>query len=338
MDESIDGMGGQALVESGFRSRGLTQLFGDSLVGLPTDVALCINNAWSSNVGGHNLSTANLGMEYGGFNSYFEEGLKDSGGSSLFGAVGIALQSDANNSEDAFIARGGTKMKAFSSVSELKMTIENAIRPLTGANETMGMIKTFDAYATKDKEFRDRLGELAEMMGGALPDLEVAEQLADPIMKQARAIIASHKAGISKNFMMTVPHDDTNGGGDLTNPGGEKSLSPLQTTPLIGQAIVEMHKAIPNLIVVSCGDGGRGNNNNDQGPGMAFITGPSSLIRDTTLATVSDVSQVGQNFADIQLSDGSRAVSTQANWLATALRAAGISIDVPHVSEALVNG
>lgn len=331
----IDGDGGRALTESTFRGRGLTNLFGDALNGLPDNVSLCINNGWTSNVGGHSLQTANLGMDHGGINYLLESRLKETAQNSLFGAIGIALSSSANAAEDAFVGPGGKRERSFDTVSDLRRTLQNAVRPLEQARDSASLLHRLDRLKVPNPTFRDSLGALAERITASIPELTTAEAQPDAIMQQALAVIACHRAGLSNNFMITVPHDDTNGGGDLTDGGGERMLSPMQTTEMLGRALVALHQAIPNLIVVTCGDGGRSANNGDAGPGMAMISGPRHLIRDVTLVPVPDVTRVGTNVGDVLLSTGVRAVASQANWLATALHVMGIDIGVPWVAEAV---
>jgi hypothetical protein len=328
-----DANDGIALIGEDFRGMRLTKLFTDPLRGLPDNVGFCINNAWESGTGGHSLINSTLGSA-GGVNYAFEY---STGGSGLLGAVGFSLRSDANDSADCFVSPGGIKMQSFRGVNDLQRTLANSIAPLVGNAADLELLKKFDAMATKDAGFRDQLSQLAAQVQSAIPDLSSAVGEEDPIKQQVDAVLALHKAGVCRNFMIAVPYDDTNGGGDLTNMGGSRNLSPFDATPKIAQALVALHKSIPNLFCVATSDGGRGPNNSDQSAGFSFVTGPSDKIKSKIVGSAfSDTSQLGQNFTDAVHSNGESKPTRPANWYATVLKAMGHETDIEFVPDALV--
>ncbi len=329
-----DAQEGVAQVTSEFRGLGLTKLFGDSLVGLPDDVALCLNNGWESGTGGHSLQNSYVSTRLGGINNAFEE---LSGGTGLFGPLGLSLRSDANDSADCFVSGGMRRMKTFTSTSQLATTLQNSVAPIIGSKENREMLDRFDRVVTKNAGFRDTLAALAEQVSTALPALNSASTNTDPIDQQVQAVIALHKAGVARNFMITVPWDDTNGGGNLTTPGGSKRLDPFAGTAMIGKAMKDLHAAIPNLVCVWTSDGGRGLNNSDRSAGFAMMSGPANLIRNGYVGgQYTSTEQLGNNFTDVTLSSGAKMVSRPMHWYSTALKALGFDAGVEYVSEALV--
>lgn len=269
----LDAMDGLARTAVNFRGMNLTKLFGDPLAALPESVGLVINNAWESGSGGHSLANSVVSAELGGINAAFE---KLAGNTGVLGPVGFSLGSDANNSSDAFLGAGGRRMNAFTSVGHLATTLRNSIAPLL-KTDNLALLKDLDSLVSTSTGFRDNLAQLAQKVGQALPDLESAQTVTDPVMQQVKAIIALRKAGVARNFMLAVPWDDTNGGGNLTTRGGSRNLDPFSATPLIAQALVELHANISDLYCVSTSDGGRSQNNGDVGPGFGFLTGPTQV-------------------------------------------------------------
>lgn len=329
----LDSMDGIALQSVDFRGMPLTKLFADPLMKLPDDVGFCLNNAWESGTGGHSLQNSNLG-DKGGVNHVFEQ---LTGGSGLLGAVGFSLRSDANDSADAFVAGSGRRMQAFPSVAQLSSTLANSLAPLSGSSADFALLQKFDALATKDMAFRTVLAELAEKVRGAVPDLTRAQGVEDPVMQQVQAVIALRNAGVCRNFMIAVPWDDTNGGGNLTTPGGSRNLSPFAATPKIAEALVALHAAIPGLVCVATSDGGRSVNNGDQSAGFAFLTGPATAVRSGIVGGhLTDTAQLGTTFTEVAHSNGEKKNSRPANWYATALKAMGLESGIEHVPEALV--
>jgi hypothetical protein len=337
-----------ATIRADFRGMGLTKLFADSLVELPTNISLCMNNSWQSGSGGHSLMNSYVSPLLGGLNSVFE---KKVGGTGVLGPIGFGLASDANNSRDVFTSDSGRIMTTANSVSNLALTVEESVAPLVN-NKSLETVKMLDSLVQKNSTLREQLVTLGEKVGQAIPDLKTAASLQMPamggngmqtkndvVLQQVKAIIALHKAGVARNFMIAVPYDDTNGGGSLITPGGSAGLSPFEATAKIGQALVELHKAIPNLICVTTSDGGRSRNNGDQSAGFAILTGPENRVKNGFVEnkTFSNTAQLTGNMGieEVSFSDGSKGRSMPANWYATALKAAEIDIEVPHVSAAL---
>lgn len=325
---------GIAQQASNFRNMNLTKLFGDALDGLPDNVSLNLNNAWESGNGGHSLAASNVSPALGSVNYAFE---KLSGGTGLLGAVGFSVGSSAQNSADAFLAPGGIRMKTFTGASQLANTLKNSTAPIMRGGTANTLVKEFDQLASKDTSFRDELTSLAAKISNAVPELEAASSLTDPISQQVASIIALSKAGVCRNFMIGIPYNDTNAGGDLTAGGGQYRLDPFSTTPVIAKAIVELHKAIPNLVCVSTSDGGRSLQNGDVGPGFAFMTGPSDTVKNAIIGPkYTSSNQLGTNFGSVAMSDGTTGIARPSEWYGTALRALKIANDNKFVPEALV--
>jgi len=334
--QGSDGQGGAAQKKSDFRNMGLSKLFGDTLLGLPDSVSLSVLHAWESGNGGHSLQNSTISRDLGGVNAAFE---KLSASKSLLGPVGFGFASDANNAADAFLGAGGNAMKTFSDVKSLSDTLTNSAAPIIAGKNSDSLVRSFDALASKDVKFRDTLVQLANNVLGAASDLQTAAAVADPISQQVASVIALSKAGVCRNFMIAIPYDDTNGGGSLTTAGGRFNLDPFSVTPLIGKALVDLHKAIPNLVCVSTSDGGRDVGNGDRSPGIAFMTGPATALKNGIVgAPYTSTDQLGQNFTTTKLSSGQDQVARPAQWYGTALRSMGLDAGVDYIPEALVSG
>ena len=336
-----------------FREMPLTKLFGDALKELPVDVSFAMCNSWASGSGGHSLQNSYVNDSLGGLNAAYE---KLSGGTGLLGAVGFNLRADANESKDLFLGPSRRALTTYNSVTDLATTLESSLQPLRDA-KTLEMVRFMDKLVTPKFEMRERLVALASEIGASIPKLKeagaVTESVPNPqnmanmmtrgdlVMQQVRAVIELRKAGVAYNFMIAVPWDDTNGGGDLTTVGGQGRLDPFSTTPKIAQALVELHKNIPDLVCVTSSDGGRGQNNGDQSPGIAFLTGPDTIVKNGVVGGSANLytafSELGQPKGEVGMSDGSKAVANPADWYRTALSALGTPVSEGRlVEEALV--
>ena len=252
------------------------------------------------------------------------------------GAVGFALRSAANDSADAFTGGGMRKINTFDSFQQLTTTLKNSVAPLLN-NSNLSLLKKFDSMVSKDVSFRDTLAELAHKVGDAVPSLTAAQAMTDPVKQQVEAIIALQKSGVARNFMLTVPWADTNGGGNLTTKGGSRNLDPFSATPLIAQAMVALHKAIPNLVIVTTSDGGRSANNGDQSAGFAIISRPDTVFANGILGgSFASTDQLGRNFTSVALSNNTTGVARPAQWYATALKGMGLDSKIEHVPQALI--
>lgn len=332
--QGATGNEGAAQKESTFRSMGLNQLFGDPLKELPETVSFLINNAWESGNGGHSLQNSILTADQGGLNAAFE---KLSGGTGLLGPVGFSVNASANDSADAFTGPNARRMQTFDSVQQLLGTLKNAIAPILSAQASRDLQKEFDALVGADTKFRDDLAALASKVQAAIPKLDDASKIEDPIEQQVRAVIELQKAGVARNFMIGIPFNDTNGGGDLTTTGGRFRLDPFSATAKIANAITMLHKEIPNLFCVSTSDGGRSLNNGDQSAGFAFMTGPAAKLKNGIIgAKFTDSNQLGNNFTQVTLSNGQKAVARPSQWYATALKAMSLDPITDYVSEGLL--
>ena len=328
-----DGQDGAAQKASTFRSMGLTKLFGDGLLTLPETTALVMLNAWESGNAGHSLQTSVLNDKYGGLNNAYE---KLAGSTGLLGPVGFSVASSALNSSDVFLGAGGKKMQVFTTVNQLASTLKNSVNPLLAKEENRALMKDFDRLMVKDTSFRDSLTELANNVKGAVPKLEEAAKNTDPVDQQVQAIVALAKIGVCKNFMIGVPYNDTNTGGNLTTKGGGQNLDPFSVTPRIAKALSDLHGAIPDLICVSTSDGGRSQDNGDRSAGLAFLTGPTRVIKNGIIGPrFTDTTQLGTNFGDVALSTGGKAVANPKHWYSTALKAMGFDGEVDYVPDAL---
>jgi hypothetical protein len=328
-----DSQDGIAQRESTFRNLGLNELFGNSIAELPDSVALSINNTWESGSNGHSLANSQINAALGSINNAFET---LSGTTGILGPVGFSIRSSANDSQDAFLGAGGRPLKTFESVESLSQTIENSVSPLRAMEANKSLVAQLDSLITSDTSIRESLNELMGKVENVAPELTAAAAAGDSVEAQVQSVISLAKAGLSRNFMIAVPWDDTNSGGDLTSGGGAFNLDPFAATPQIGQAIVRLHAAIPNLVCVSTSDGGRGPDNGDTSAGFAFMTGPADKLNNSVIGgRFTNTDQLGQTFADAALSNGTRQPSNPANWYASALKILGHSIDVPHVTEAI---
>jgi hypothetical protein len=341
---------GAATILQEFRGMPLTKLFAQGLDGLPANVSLTMNNAFASGAGGHNLTNSYVSDALGGFNAAVEA---RSGGTGLLGAVGFSLRASANDSRDLFVGPGRRQLTTYSSVSDLHTTIRESLLPLSD-DKTLEMVRYLDKLVSPKFEMRDRLVALAGQIQSILPELDAAGKLtmtmpamgnnnnnqaarADVIMQQVKAVIALSKAGVARNFMIAVPWNDTNGGNSLTAAGGGSQMDPFSATPRIAAALVELHKNIPDLFVVSTSDGGRSPNNGDQSAGLAFMTGPDSILKNGYLGEMyGNFSELNQAKGTVTMSDGTQGVASPAIWYNTVLKAMGYEVDGKYVSQALV--
>jgi hypothetical protein len=336
-----------------FRGMPLTKLFAKDLQALPADVSVSMCNSWQSMSGGHSLQNSYVSDDLGGMNAAYE---KLSKGTGLLGAVGFNLRASANESKDCFVGPARRALTTYSSVTDMATTLESSLLPLRD-QKTLEMVRFMDKLVTSKFEMRDRLVALAGQIGDSIPKLKEAATLTetipnpqnmaammtrpDLVMQQVRAVIELSKAGVAFNFMIAVPWNDTNGGGDLTTAGGQGRLDPFSCVPKIAQAMVELHKNIPNLVCVTTSDGGRPQGNGDQSTGMAFLTGPDTVVKNGIVGGASNVytntSELNNPKGTVGMSDGSKGVSSPADWYRTALSALGTPApDGKLVSEALV--
>jgi hypothetical protein len=337
--ESGDGV---AQAESDFRGMGLTRLFGEPLKALPENIAVSINNTWESGSNGHSLTNSNINQAFGSVNHAFET---LSQGTGMFGPIGFSIRSDANDSQDAFLASGGRPLKTFDNVNQLANTIEQSLSPLQKIQNNKNLVQALDGIVTSDKSIRDALGGLLEKAGNVTTELESSNMNQNPIETQVSAVISMYKAGLGRNFMIAVPWDDTNSGGNLTSTGGAFNLDPFSATPKIAAALVTLHQNIPNLICVSTSDGGRSQDNGDRSAGFSFMTGPNTVVKNGVIGgKFTSTNQLGQRLADAELSSGVSQPTRPQNWYATALQAASklpgqqalsIAASVPFVAEAI---
>ncbi len=324
-----DSQGGIAQKESTFRSMGLTSLFGDGLAELPATVNLALNNTWESGTTGHSLASARLSGSFGSVNYAFE---KISGGSGILGPVGFNIRSDVNASGDAFRDGNDAPLQSYTGVDKLLETVQGSIASLSALKSNAALIQKMDGLVTNDQAIRKALAPLIDKVDQVVPRLTDAAGTTDQLDAQVKAVIALSQAGLARNFMIAIPWDDTNNGGDLAKADG-----PFTSIPKIAKALVDLHKAIPELFCVSTSDGGRAADNGDASSGFAFMTGPAKTVKNVVVGgRFTSVDQLGRTFGDAALSNGSKAPSTPANWYATVLKAMGLGDTDPFVSETLV--
>jgi hypothetical protein len=337
-----DTAGGLAQTRVDFRGLPLTKLFADGLAELPPNVSMSMNVAWAKSTGNHTLVDSYIDGDLGSINSAFEI---LSGGTGILGAVGFNMNSNANTSRDAFTGPGQRQLTTYENVADLATTLEASTAPLKDKS-SLEMVKFMDSLVTPKFEMRDRLVDLAKKIGAAVPKIKesqaatfvnefrppgamqngMAPTQPDGVMQQVNAVIALHAAGVARNFMIAVPWNDTNAGNSLTNTGGEFNADPLSMTPKIAQAITALHKAIPDLVIVTTSDGGRSQDNGDQNPGLAFLTGPSTVVQNGIIGTpYANTANLNRASGQATFNDGSRGVTSPADWYRTSLVALGLT-------------
>jgi hypothetical protein len=350
----LDSYGGIFQQRGDFQGMALAKPIADKLAELPPSVSVALANGWTSGSGGHSLQNSRLNASLGGVNNAFEV---KSGGSGLLGVTGFSINSDANNSADVHVGANGLQLATYQNVSNLASTLESSVSPLKDA-ETNRITKILDTTVTKDTAFRDTLVKLAEQIGSAVPAIKSASTLQtarfgaamggmmnnngllnDVVMQQANAAVALYQSGVCRNFMIGVPYDDTNGGGNLANPGGSAGYDPLTGFMKYVEALVYLHQNIPNLVTVSSTDGGRGQNNGDQANGFAVLTGPDCRLKPGFIDGLSYTSytQLGNNAGQHRMSNGGSMVANNVHTYATALKLMGIESGEPWLASAIVS-
>lgn len=301
---------GQALPANAMTWRGIqmTALFANRLAGMNPNYNITFLPQFTSNAGGHSLQNTDMGMDKGGLNYILESKSK----TGLMGAIGFEIQADANNSRDSFVAPGRVPMSTYKSVAQLRSTLKNSVGPLTSPQQFLAARQKLDALAAKNDKINQALLGIRDQVNSVMAPLLEAMTANDIVKQQVRSVIALAKGGssLAGNFMIAIPWDDTNGGGNLANPGGQAGINPYSGVAMLAWAYNEISRELPNAITVTTSDGGRSRNNGDAALGMAIITGPSTHVAngvDGRLALLADLGDPGSTSAgkQYQMSDGS---------------------------------
>jgi hypothetical protein len=331
---------------SPFRDMKLTKLFGDSLAELPGSTSLCISNACSSGSGGHSLQNSVFPSTNQGINAFFEKQFPSNSG---IGPVIFNVRSDANDAADAAVGTMSYKPEVTppnaNSVTLLQHGLLEQAKSLSFKHTLMQKLDLLKPYPA---EIKTQLTETGIKLENTITKvLEASSQPQytnfngevrfDFFMAQVNTVIELQKAGLSNNFSIGLVYDDTNGGGNLTNPGGEFGISPYEAVRLLARGLVAIHKAIPNAVCVSVTDGGRTQNNADQALCMGFMTAPSTRLKNGVLgnqylSTYNDLSLS----RTLPLSSGTTGLVNTAQWLNLALKVCELDAGLPIPNGALV--
>jgi hypothetical protein len=332
---------GQAITDATWRGLNLTELFARPLMGMQDGYSLAIFSRFTSNSGGHSLQNANLGMDLGSAN-YVAEQSKVANG--LLGPVGFAMQADANNSRDAFVGPGRVPMATFANVSELLSTVKDSVSAIAAkGTEQYKLRQSLDNLAISNNQSAKTLIAIRDSTEPALAPLRAAAAEGDVVSRQLGAIIALAKAGLCSNFMLTIPFDDTNGGGNLTTNGGSAGLNPYIGHIMLAEIYARLAVELPGAITFLTNDGGRSRTNGDAAAGFNMVSGPSSMIKTgiygsfPTLAELGDNGAVAASGTDIRLSNGSTTrLLEHKHILSMVLHLLGKDTGIPYPTDPLV--
>jgi len=294
-----------------WRGLDVTALWNNAISGIKDGYNLRFYTQFTSNSGGHSLQNADLSLEKGGLNYLIEKGAAKKG---LLGPVGFAIRGDANNSRESFVAPGRTPMQTYDSVMNLRATLKASVAALSTSEESLAMRKSLDRLATQNDKAMANLLKIRDMINPVLDPLSAAAGDGDIVRQQLKAVIALAKAGIGSNFMIAIPWDDTNGGGNLTTEGGQAGISPMTGAAMLADVYKTLSSELPQAVTVLVSDGGRSANNGDAAAGLSIISGPATLVPETKVVGVIPQTQdlgnngrVAQAGVDIPMSDGSNA-------------------------------
>ena len=303
-------LGGQALPGNAvsFRGMQLTALFGNRLqAGLADGYNLAFIPQFTSQAGGHSLLNTDLSVDEGGMNFLIDQQGTSRG---LLGFVGFNISGDANDSRDAAVAPGRIPLPTYDNAGQIRDTLRNTIAPLNADQAFLDFRRRLDGLAIRDSRVLDTLLGIRERVNPVLPGLAAASEAADIVDSQLSSVIALANAGLAHNFMIAIPWDDTNGGGDLGNGGGQARISPVEGVAMLAEVYNRLSRELPRAITVTVSDGGRSRNNGDAAGGLAIVSGPADLVQHTVLGQITALGNLGNTGAmaragsDILLSNG----------------------------------
>jgi hypothetical protein len=327
---------GQATTNITFRGMNLTTLFGQRLSsGLAAGYNVAFFPQFTSNSGGHTLMNSDMGSDIGGLNYLIES---EGQGTGILGAVGFAVRADANNSRDSFVAPGRIPMQTYDSAAQVRATLKNSVAALNSPEKFLDFRRSLDLLAHEDDNTLETLQAVKELVNPTLTPLQNAVLAPNIVEQQLSTIITLAQAGLASNFMLAIPWDDTNGGGNLTTAGGQSQISPYIGTAMLADIFTTLSTQLPNAVAVVVSDGGRSRNNGDAAGGMTIVSGPAAVInngifgRPADMATLGNANATGAAGSDIILSDGStiRVLEHKHILALIAKLTHGIATEVPY--------
>lgn len=114
--------------------------------------------------------------------------------------------------------------------------------PLNAPEQFLNFRKSLDQLATKNDQVLSTLLGIKELVEPVLPSLLTAASAPDIVQAQTDSVIALAKQGLGSNFMIAIPLDDTNGGGNLSNPGGNFNIPPLVGAAMLADVYVKISR------------------------------------------------------------------------------------------------
>lgn len=326
---------GKALDSKDWRGIELTALWADILEGMPSEYSLAFLPQTSSLVGGHNLNTANLGTDKGGANYVIDKAQK----SGVLGFTGFAIQAAANNSARSASAPGGVPMTTYDSVLSLRSTLNRAFKALLDPATFAAKFRTsLDRLALDNDQTFRQMQALRDSIEPTLAPLLVAANEGDYVDQQLAAAEAMIKTGLSTNILIATATADTNGGGDLTRPGGAYNVSPHVAHAQLAHIYKTISQKMPGAVTALMSDGGRSSNNGDSAGMLSIVSGPSDIIQNGVFGRVPTLNELGNQNAfetegeNIKMSNGSTVkFLEQKHVLAAAVESAmGIDTEVTY--------
>lgn len=300
---------GKALESATWRNvEGMTALWADILSQMPDNYNVAFLPQTTSNVGGHNLNTANLGDGLGGANYFVDS----KGKSGVLGSTLFSFRGAANDSANAAQTPTGTAMSTYTGVGQLRSTLNSAYKALLDPKSLAAKLRnSFDRLALNDDQTSRQINAMRDTIQPVLEPLRIAAIEGDYIDQQVAAVEAMAKTGLSNNFMIAATTADTNAGGNLNNGGGSNNDSPHIAHANIAFMLTRLAQKIPNYIGVLASDGSRRGDNGDSAAAMmTFVSGPADLIKNGVHGYIPTVDQYGSanaieaNGEDIQMSNG----------------------------------
>ena len=292
-----------------YRGIEMTGLFYEFLKGMNENYSIAMMPQFSSEAGGHNLGGTNFGDNKGGLNYLIQNNTENQG---MLGFVGYNIRSDANDSRDASVDQTGTPLPTYDDVAQVYRTLRNTVAPLKSPQNFLDFRTKLDRLAGKNDGIVSALLAIRDKVDPVIPALMEASGAQNQVLAQLDSVIELAKAGLGSNFMITIPWDDTNGGGNLSNPGGSFRLTPLEGIAMLAHIYKTISLRLPEAVTVVVSDGGRSRNNGDAAGGMSIVTGPKELIHQGVFGTPSKIedlgnaNRIGRAGIEYNMSDGSR--------------------------------
>jgi hypothetical protein len=347
-------------VSSAYPTLGLTVQFGDYLKDVEGDVGMAVCPV-TSVAAGHTYSGLRTALDKTGCLASYVNSANGALMSLYFASVGSV------DGATACFGPGGQQLITYGDIDSAVNSLLKAIDPLSNlAAPAQTLLTHLNDRILKDPKFRAGLEDIAARLRSAQDPLRAAAARAqtnpattltaanqmtpdvlmanNPLIPQLDVAFALIDRGLTQAVDISAANSDPNSGGGHADQGGQNvaygGRSPNEVKSCVAQALAYIYKKYPNAICSFNSDGGRGPDGADTGNYEGLITGPKDLIKTVFVNGDSraDSATFGSDAPAVALSDGSTAVPTQANLMATMAKAAGIRLgDYAYIPQMLVD-